>query len=97
MFDIQFSSEGEEDLSWFRKSEQQLILDQIKARLGDQADVETRNRKRLKPGHLTEWELRIGDIRVFYDVDADAPFVTIAAIGYKKRNRLFFRGREFGR
>jgi mRNA-degrading endonuclease RelE of RelBE toxin-antitoxin system len=67
----------------------------IEEQLTNQPDVETRNRKRLRPDHLTEWELRIGELRVFYDVDLDGSLVRIAAIGHKKRNKLFFRGKEY--
>jgi len=48
------------------------VLDQIEVQLTYRPDVETRNRKRLRPNPLAPWELRIGEIRVFYDVNADA-------------------------
>lgn len=51
--------------------------------------VATRNRKRLM-GLLPPWEhlepvwqLRVGDFRVFYDVDEAAAVVTIRAIRHK--------------
>jgi mRNA-degrading endonuclease RelE of RelBE toxin-antitoxin system len=95
MFDNELAPEAEKDLKWFRKAEQVRIIAEIEKQLRDQPDVETRNRKRLRPDHVTEWELRIGHIRVFYDVDLDACLVRIAAIGYKERNKLFFRGQEY--
>lgn len=58
-------------------------------------DYETRKRKRLRPGHIAEWELRIGDMRAFYEVDREASLVKVARIGYKERNKLSFRGEEF--
>lgn len=95
MFDIEIAPEAQKDLKWFRRAEQVGILAGIEMQLREQPDEGTRNRKRLRPYHLTEWELRIGRIRVFYDVDVDASLVRIAAIGYKERTRLFFRGREY--
>jgi len=95
MFEIELDPEAQEDLKWFRKAQQTAIIAAIEEQLSAQPDTETRNRKRLRPDHLTEWELRISDVRVFYDVNAEASLVKIAAIGYKKRNRLFFRGQEY--
>ena len=45
--------------------------------------------------HVSEWELRVDDKRVFYDIDPEASLVRIVAIGYKEKNRLFFRGQEY--
>lgn len=94
-FEIRFSQEAGQDLAWFRKRDQKIVMDTTERQLKDQPDVETRHRKRLRPGHLTEWELRIGNHRVFYDVhDADR-VVMIHAIGYKEGNRLLFQGVEY--
>jgi mRNA-degrading endonuclease RelE of RelBE toxin-antitoxin system len=95
MFEIELAPDAREDLKWFRKSQQQLVLDGLDRYLTDQPQLETRNRKRLRPEHLSEWELRIGAIRVFYDIDAESRLVKVAAIGYKKQNKLFFRGQEY--
>jgi mRNA-degrading endonuclease RelE of RelBE toxin-antitoxin system len=57
--------------------------------------VETRNRKLMRPNPLAPWELRIGDLRVFYDVGADeADTVRILAVGEKRGNKLFIAGKE---
>lgn len=56
--------------------------------------METQNRKPLRPNPLASWELRIGDLRVYYDVEEDPEQkVIIAAIGIKRRNRVYI-GRE---
>jgi mRNA-degrading endonuclease RelE of RelBE toxin-antitoxin system len=96
MFAIVFAPEALKDLEWFQKKDQKKICDAVKKQLLHQALAETRNRKRLRPGHLSEWELRVGRFRVFYDVDteAEAARITIVAIGYKERNTLCFRGKE---
>ncbi len=95
MFDIEIEPEGHADLQWFRKYERVRIGEEIRKQLRFQPAVETRNRKRLRPSHLSEWELRIGNVRVFYDVDVQRTLVKIMAIGYKDGNRLYFRGEEF--
>ncbi len=41
------------------------------------------------------WELRVGDFRVFYDVEENEKVVLIKAVGFKKHNVLYIRGRRF--
>jgi len=79
----------------FRKSLPQLsfvvrqILEHIEAQLTHQPTQQTRNKKILvgliPPWEYVEpvWELRVGEYRVFYDVDEDASIVTIRAIRHK--------------
>ncbi len=57
--------------------------------------TETKDRKPLRPNPIAPWELRIGDLRVFYEVAADEPeTVRILAVGQKKGNTLFIAGKE---
>jgi mRNA-degrading endonuclease RelE of RelBE toxin-antitoxin system len=65
------------------------------SRDNSQATEPSRNRKRLRPNRLAEWELRIGDFRVFYDVDRDVSLVKIEAIGHKAGSVLFVHGEEY--
>jgi len=54
-----------------------------------QPTVETRNRKPMRPNPIAPWELRIGDLRVYYDVEEEPePVVYIRAVGVKERNRV---------
>jgi len=94
-FDIKYTEDAFEDLEAFRKYDQTLILDRIDRQLIHQPTVETRNRKRLRPNRVAEWELRIGRFRVFYDVLGSERVVKVAAIGYKEGSRLFMHGEEF--
>lgn len=54
----------------------------------------TKNRKPLRPNPIAAWAIRIGDYRVFYDVDPAASLVTVRAVGYKDHNVLLIRGEE---
>ena len=94
MYEIEFTDEAEEDLHWFRKNEQQEILDGINSQLSYEPSIETRNRFRLRPNQTTEWELRLGKYRVFYDVESVVRIISVEAVGLKIGNRLFFRGKE---
>lgn len=54
-----------------------------------QPTVETKNRKPMRPNPLAPWELRIGSLRVYYDVEKEPEAVVfIRAIGIKQRNRV---------
>ena len=55
--------------------------------------MRARRRKRLTANPLASWELRIGDHRVFYEVEEDRA-VTILAVGVKVHNDLFIRGKK---
>jgi mRNA-degrading endonuclease RelE of RelBE toxin-antitoxin system len=58
--------------------------------------TETRNRKRLGENPLSDWELRIHQFRVFYDVvdEDDRRVVKIKAVGHKDHNTLIIGGKE---
>jgi mRNA-degrading endonuclease RelE of RelBE toxin-antitoxin system len=95
MFRIELTPEAVEDLLLLRRFDQQQIIAGIERQLPEQADKETRNRKRLRPNRLAEWELRVGGFRVFYDIDRDNAAVKIEAIGYKQGSKLFVHGEEY--
>ncbi len=74
-------------------------MDAVDDNLRLQPDVSTRHRKRMRPNAVAPWELRVGDYRVFYDVqpgaeEADNPEVVVLAIGLKTGNRVWIGGEE---
>ena len=95
MFEIKFTPDAIEDLRWFAKADRKQILAALESRLSHEPTVETRNRKRLRPNRLAEWELRLGVFRVFFDVEEDDRLIKLIAVGYKEGSRLFIRGREY--
>ena len=71
-----------------------MVLDGVDEQLRYEPTVETRNRKPMRPNPLAPWELRIGNLRVYYDVeDEPESIVYIRAVGVKERNRVRI-GRE---
>jgi mRNA-degrading endonuclease RelE of RelBE toxin-antitoxin system len=94
MYEIEFTPEAIEDLKSFRKFEQQTIISGIETQLKYEPTVETRNRFRMRPNDVAEWELRIGRYRVFYNVENDVQIVSIEVVGFKRGNRLFVRGKR---
>jgi len=74
--------------------QQTIILDEVEVQLLHQPTVETRNRKPMRPNPLAPWELRIGDLRVYYDVETEPEAkVIVLAIGIKERNRVLIGGK----
>lgn len=50
----------------------------------------------MRPNPVAPWELRVREVRVYYDVvEESEPLVTILAVGVKKRDRVFIGGKEF--
>jgi len=94
-FHIRFTPRASDELRSFRKNEQKQILEAIKTQLPHEPLSLTRNRKKLRPNELAEWELRVGDFRVFYDVDESEQVVSVRALGYKVGSRLMINGKEF--
>lgn len=93
--EVKLTPSARDDIAPFKKPERQAILDGIAAQLTDEPQVETRNRKRLRPNRTSEWEVRIGKYRVFYDVDQTDRIVQVRLIGEKRRNLLLVRGEEY--
>jgi mRNA-degrading endonuclease RelE of RelBE toxin-antitoxin system len=75
--------------------EQRLISDGIAARLRDQPRSSSRAIKLLRPNPLAAYELRLGDLRVLYNVDEESAEVVIVIIGRKAGNTLIVEGKEF--
>jgi mRNA-degrading endonuclease RelE of RelBE toxin-antitoxin system len=82
-----------EDLDVYKAREHRIIIDAIEKFLGFDADVESKKRKKLRPNPLAPWELRIGEYRIFYDVETK-DIVNVLAIGHKVHNELFIRGKR---
>ena len=89
-FEIFVHELAQEELRRLRRFDQQRIIEAMEGQLTHEPAVPTRNRKSLVglvPSfeHITPvWELRVGDFRVFYDVDAEKNRVHVRAIRFKQ-------------
>jgi mRNA-degrading endonuclease RelE of RelBE toxin-antitoxin system len=70
------------------------VLDSVDRHLTDQPAEATQKRKLLAENRLGTWELRLGDLRVFYDVNSEENAVEVVAVGVKEHNRLRIGGEE---
>lgn len=75
--------------------QQAIVLDTVDEQLIYQPQVETRNRKLMRSNPLALWELRIGDLRVYYDVEEPEAVVYINAVGIKERNQVRIAGEVY--
>ncbi len=88
-YHIEYSLDTEEHLQVLTRRQQIIILNTVEKQLQYQPDVETKNRKPMRPNPLAPWELRIGNLRVYYDFeDEPEPIVYIRAVGVKERNNV---------
>jgi mRNA-degrading endonuclease RelE of RelBE toxin-antitoxin system len=94
MFTIVFAEGVAEDLKALRAFERTRILDQIDQQLMRQPTQESRGRKVLRgltpPWEHAQpvWELRVGEYRVFYDVDEAAGRVIVRAVRRKPPHKM---------
>ena len=95
MFHLRFTQSALDDLRFLEKAEQNVVLDAIGRQLTADPLKPTRNRKPLAPNDPSEWELRVGRYRVFYDVDEPKNEVVIKTVGWKEHNKLYIRGKEY--
>ncbi|MCA9440885.1 MAG: type II toxin-antitoxin system RelE/ParE family toxin [Candidatus Omnitrophica bacterium] len=92
---ILYSREVEGHLRTLSARQRAMVFAKVDESLVHEPGVETRNRKPMRPNPVAPWELRIGDLRVYYDVeDEPEKLVTILAVGIKDRNRVLIGGRE---
>jgi mRNA-degrading endonuclease RelE of RelBE toxin-antitoxin system len=75
-YEIRYSDEAIDQLKKFRAFDRTAILDQIEQVLGVNPTTESKARvKRLREPAPTQYRLRVGEFRVFYDVEEEAVLV----------------------
>jgi mRNA-degrading endonuclease RelE of RelBE toxin-antitoxin system len=94
---IEYSQDARDDLSWLSRRNQVRVQAEVRRLLGDQAEVESVRRKRLAPNPLdAQWELRLDDVRVLYDVSSEdattVQTVSVLRVLEKRREQWLLRG-----
>lgn len=88
-YEIRFAESVKAHFEPLTAGQRAAVLRGIAAQLTHEPLNETRNRKPLRPNPVAPWELRIGALRVFYDVaEGPSPTVHVLAVGVKDRNVL---------
>ena len=92
---IDFSPEADEHIARLKAHARARLLDAIARQLARQPTVETRDRKPLRPNPVAQYRLRVGELRVYYEVQgAPDDVVVVKAVGIKVRNRVYVGGKE---
>ena len=90
---ISITNVAEAQLNGLQARERRTLEAAIVTRLRDQPTVPTQAIKRLRPNPVAEFELRVGELRVLYDV-ADEE-VVLLIVGRKIGNALIVDGEEY--
>jgi mRNA-degrading endonuclease RelE of RelBE toxin-antitoxin system len=92
---VEFAESVKKQIRDLPARQRALLIDSIEKQLVHEPLTETRNRKPLRPNPIAPWELRVGNLRVFYEVVSDEPnVVRILAVGRKRGNKLLIAGKE---
>ena len=93
---IVWSPEAREHFRHLTARQRATALERMGEQLEHDPDLPTRNRKMMRSNELAVWELRIGDVRVYYDVQGGPggpePTVQVRAIATKVGNRVYLGG-----
>lgn len=94
MYRIRFARGALDDLKRLQAHDGARVIEEIERRLTEHPQGPSRNRKELAGlvppwEHVKPvWELRVGDLRVFHDVDTATRQVIVRAIRRKGRSRI---------
>ncbi len=92
-FRISITTDAETQLQALPVRDRRILEAAIPARLQDRPTTPTRAIKRLRPNPLVEFELRVGDLRVLYNVEEAE--VVLLVVGRKVGNKLIVAREEF--
>ena len=94
-YTIEFAESVEDHFRTLTARERTTTLAAVERQLMHEPLRETRNRKPLRPNPIAPWELRVGELRVFYEVVGSVSgVVRVLAVGRKRRNVLMIGGKE---
>ncbi len=94
-YTVEFAESVEDHFQALTARDRTTMLAAIDRQLIHEPLKETRNRKPLRPNPIAPWELRVGELRVFYEVvGAETGVVRVLAVGRKRRNMLMIGGKE---
>lgn len=94
-FAVEFAESVKIHIRALSARERGIVFQAIEEQLVDQPLTVTRNRKPMRPNSIAPWELRVGSLRIFYEIVAEeSDVVRILAVGRKEGNRLFIAGQE---
>ncbi len=80
-FGVEFTKPAAEELAALRKTDQVAIIERCKTHLTNEPSLQSKSRiKKLRDDSFPPYRLRVGEFRVFYDVDEAANKVIIYGV-----------------
>lgn len=92
-FKITITEDADRQFRSLSVREQRILQAAINSRLEHEPTRVTKAVKRLRPNPLAEFELRVGDLRVLYNVQGEE--VVLLIVGRKVGNALIVEGETF--
>ena len=92
-FHISITADAESQWRALPARQQRLLEAAIQTRLVHQPTTPTKAVKKLRPNPFAEFELRVGDLRVLYNVEGAG--VLLLLVGRKVGNKLIVEGKDF--
>jgi mRNA-degrading endonuclease RelE of RelBE toxin-antitoxin system len=93
VFEVRLGEDAVAEIGELRAAERRRLLGAIEKQLTYEP-AEASRRKKILSGLVSPWEqvrpvwqLRVGDLRVFYDVDESADVVIVRAVRRKERKK----------
>lgn len=97
---IRVSDEAGKHMGRLTARQRSTLLDSVERQLRHQPTTPSRNRKPMDPDKrslIAPWELRVGNLRVYYAVEEESSTVVIVAVGTKVREGVRIDGKDFER
>lgn len=94
-YQITITQDAEDQLRALPAREQRVVEAGIQTHLVNQPTQLSRALKQLRPNPFAQYELRLGDLRVLYNVDDANREVVVLLVGRKVGNQLMVGGQEF--
>ena len=83
-YTIQYAAEAEDDVAGLRAFDAKAVIEAAEQHLRHAPTQESRSRiKRMTPPFWCQYRLRVGGLRIYYDVDGTARVVSITRVLFK--------------
>lgn len=94
-YNLTITEDAQRQLRGLPVRQQRIVEDGVESRLAHMPEQLSKTVKLLRPNPFAQYELRLENLRVLYNVDNDRQEVTILSVGEKVGNQLIVEGREF--
>ena len=92
-YEIEYTGSAIAHLQVLTARQRTIVRNGVRRHLATEPLRETRNRKLLRPNIMASWELRLGDLRVYFEVTESV--VSVLAVGVKDRERVRIDGKLY--